>query len=295
MVQPKPQYSIQTLTELIKQGIHPEIGGWKVGFVPFKPPPKEGEKKAPRTEIIPLPQTPGADLYLPVAEGLVVTRMMAWKVPGTSEEGNELIEIYFPEWEKKYGVNTFTVDAKTGQMYIFKNNKLQQINERCSTKPIVGEEIMSVTPSAGLGFGTLIVETPGSSAFRKATPPPAESTRKLKGKGVKQPAGESYLEGTLDMGMSLTPKTLYIEEHEGDDNKLGDTPELDPKQSEEYVSRSSEETDPEALHTNLTSELSQHSISSTSAGEELEGESLIKTGRDDAFDLTKNQKEQKLA
>ena len=32
-----------------------------------------------------------------------------------------------------------------------------------------------------------------------------------------------------------------------------------------------------------------------SAGEELEGESLIKTGRDDAFDLTENQKEQKLA
>ena len=89
-------------------------------------------------EIIPLPQTPGADLYLPVAEGLAVTQMMAWKVPGTSEEGNELIEIYFPEWEKKYGVNTFTVDAKTGQMYIFKNNKLQRIDERCSTKPIVG-------------------------------------------------------------------------------------------------------------------------------------------------------------
>ena len=86
---------------------------------------------------------------------------------------------------------------------------------------------MSVTPSAGLGFGTLIVETLGSSAFRKATPPPAESTRKLKGEGVKQPAGESYLEGTLDTGMSLKPKTLYIEEHEGNDNKLGDTPELD--------------------------------------------------------------------
>ena len=74
---------------------------------------------------------------------------------------------------------------------------------------------MSVTPLAGLGFGTLIVETLGSSAFRKATPPPAESTRKLKGEGVKQPMGESYLEGTLDTGMSLKPKTLYIEEHEG--------------------------------------------------------------------------------
>ena len=137
---------------------------------------------------------------------------------------------------------------------------------------------MSVTPSAGLGFGTLIVETPGSSAFRKATPPPVESTRKLKGEGVKQPVGESYLEGTLETGMSLKPKTLYIKEHEGDDNKLGDTPELDSKQSKEYVSRSSEETDPEVLHANLTSELSQHSISSTSAGEELEGESLMKTG-----------------
>ena len=66
--------------------------------------------------------------------------MMAWKVPGVSNEGNELIEIYFPEWEKKYGVNTFTVDAKTGQMYIFKYNKLQHIEERCSTKPTVGKE-----------------------------------------------------------------------------------------------------------------------------------------------------------
>ena len=148
-------------------------------------------------------------------------------------------------------------------------------------------EIISVTHSAGLGFGTLIVETPGSSAFRKATPPPVESTRKLKGEGVKQPMGESYLEGTLDTGMSSKPKTLYIEEHEGDNNKLGDTPELDPMQSKEHVFRSSEETDPEVLPTNLTLELSQHSISSTSAGEELEGESLVKTGRDDAFDLTK--------
>ena len=90
--------------------------------------------------------------------------------------------------------------------------------------------------------------------------------------------GESYLEGTLDTGMSLKLKTLYIEEHEGNNNKIGDTPELDSKQSKEYVSRSSEETDPEVLHTNLTSELSQHSISSMSAGEELKGESLIKTG-----------------
>ena len=117
LVQPKPQYSIQTLAEQIKQGVHPEIGGRKVGFVPFKPPPKEGVRKAPRTEKVPLPWNPGADLYLSVAEGLAVTQMMAWKVPGLSEEGNELIEIYFPEWEKKYGVNTFTVDAKTGQMY----------------------------------------------------------------------------------------------------------------------------------------------------------------------------------
>ena len=221
--------------------------------------------------------------------------MMAWKVPGISEEGNELIEIYFPEWEKRYGVNTFTVDTKSGQMYILKNNKLQRINERCSTKPIVGEEIMSVTPSAGLGFGTLIVETPGSSAFKKATPPPVESTRKLKAGEVKQPAGESYLEGTLGTGISLKPKTLYLEEHEGEDNKLGNTFELDSKQSKEYVSRSSEETDPEVLQKNLTSELSQHSISSMLAGEELERESLIKTGQDDTFDLTENQKEQKLA
>ena len=87
MVQPKPQYSIQTLAEQIKQGVHPEIRGQKVGFIPFKPPPKEGVKKVPGTEIVPLPRTPGADLYLPVAEGLAVTQMMAWKIPGTSEEG----------------------------------------------------------------------------------------------------------------------------------------------------------------------------------------------------------------
>ena len=154
---------------------------------------------------------------------------------------------------------------------------------------------MSVTPSAGLGFGTLIVETLGSSAFRKVTPPPAESTRKLKVEGVKQPMGESYLGGTPNTGMSLKLKTLYVEEHGRDNNKLEDIPELDQMPSKEHVSRSSKETDPEALHTNFTSELSQHSISSTSAGEELEGESLMKTNRDDTSDLTENQKEQKLA
>ena len=85
LVQPKPQYSIQTLAEQIKQGVHPEIGGHKVGFVPFKPPPKEVEK-VPGTEILPLPRTPVPDLYLPVVEGLAGTQMMAWKVPGVSEE-----------------------------------------------------------------------------------------------------------------------------------------------------------------------------------------------------------------
>ena len=55
LVQPKPQYSIQTLAEQIKQGVHLEIGVWKVGFVPFKPPPKEGVRKAPGTEIVLLP------------------------------------------------------------------------------------------------------------------------------------------------------------------------------------------------------------------------------------------------
>ena len=96
--------------------------------------------------------------------------------------------------------------------------------------------------------------------------------------------------------MSLKRKTLYVKEHGwGDNNKLEDIPELDQMSSKEPVSRSSEETDPEALHTNLTSELSQHSISSTSGGEELEGECLMKTNRDDASDLTENQKEQKLA
>ena len=70
---------------------------------------------------------------------------------------------------------------------------------------------------------------------------------------------------------------------------------MDQLLPKEHVSRSSEETDPEALQTNLTSELSQHSISSTSAGEELEGEPLMKTEKDDASDLIENQKEQKLA
>ena len=118
LVQPKPQYSIQTLAEQIKQGIHPEIGGQKVGFVPFKPPAKEGEKKAPGTEIIPLPQTPGADLYLPVAEGLVVTQMMAWKVPGISEEGNELIKIYFPEWEKIWSEYIYSGHQNRSNVYL---------------------------------------------------------------------------------------------------------------------------------------------------------------------------------
>ena len=180
-------------------------------------------------------------------------------------------------------------------MYIFKNNKLQCIEERCSTKPIVRKEIMSITPSAGFGFGTLIVETPQSSVFRKTTPPPAESTRKLKGEGVGQPMGESYLKGTLNTGVSFKPKTLYVEEHGENNNKLGEIPVLDQTLAGKHVTRSSEETDAEAFHMNLTSELSQHSISSTLAGEELEGESSIRTSKDDPPSLAENQKEQKLA
>ena len=55
LVHLKPQYSIQTLAEQIKQGVHPEVGGCKVGFIPFKPPPKRGEKEVLGTEILPLP------------------------------------------------------------------------------------------------------------------------------------------------------------------------------------------------------------------------------------------------
>ena len=36
----------------MKQGIRPEIGGQKVGFVPFKPPPK---KETSGAEPLPLP------------------------------------------------------------------------------------------------------------------------------------------------------------------------------------------------------------------------------------------------
>ena len=221
--------------------------------------------------------------------------MMAWKVPGVSEDGNELIEIYFPEWEEKYGVKTFTVDMKTGQMYIFKNNKLQRIEECCSTKPIVGQEIMSITPSTGLGFGKLIVETPGSLSFKRTTPPPAESTRKLKGEGVEQPMGRSYLEGTHDhTEISFKPKTLYVEEWE-EGNKLGDNPNQAHTSQGEYTSRSDKGTDIEMSHTNLMSELSQHCISSTSVGEELEGELLFKTNEIDSPDLSGNKMEQKMA
>ena len=70
---------------------------------------------------------------------------------------------------------------------------------------------------------------------------------------------------------------------------------LDPVLAGGHVTRFSEETDAEAFHTNLTSELSQHSISCTSAGEELEGESSFRISKDDPPSLAENQKEQKLA
>ena len=93
-LQPKAKYSIYTLLKQIKHGVQPEIGGRKVGFVGHDREPDE----PPRQEWA--LRTPGADLYLKLGGGLALTQMPAWKMPGRSPEGNEMVEVYIPEWSQ---------------------------------------------------------------------------------------------------------------------------------------------------------------------------------------------------
>ena len=73
------------------------------------------------------------DLYLKLGGGLALTQMPAWKVLGRSPEGNEMVEVYILEWSQKYGVNTFSVDAVTGQMYVKTDEQLIAVAEKCHT------------------------------------------------------------------------------------------------------------------------------------------------------------------
>ena len=69
--------------------------------------------------------------------------------------------------------------------------ELREIPEGCSFKPLVGGVVMSTTPQAGLGMGTIMVGTPGS---KSDTPPPAESTRKTAMRQLGPDLGESYIQ-----------------------------------------------------------------------------------------------------
>ena len=131
-LEPKAKYSIHTLPMQIRHGVQPEIGGRKVGFVGHELDPEE----PPRREWV--SRTLGVDLYLKLGGGLALTQMPAWKVPGRSPEGNEMLEVYIPEWSQKDGVNTFSVDAVTGQMYVKTDEQLIAVAEKCHTKTVVG-------------------------------------------------------------------------------------------------------------------------------------------------------------
>ena len=201
IMNPKVRYSVQSLPDQIRQGNQPEIGGKRVGFVPMKG-GTEGEPI-----IFQSPRAPGADLYLKLEGGVAMTQLLAWKIPAKSPEGNELVEVYIPQWQDKYNTNVYVADTITGQMYVARENKYVAIDEKCATSPIVGEEIMSTTPMAGVGYGRETVDTPISPFMRKQTPPPAESTRKDKPRMIQLGGlGESFLgEETIDTDIILRP------------------------------------------------------------------------------------------
>ena len=128
--------------------------------------------------------------------------MHAWKIPGKSPQGNEMAEVYIPEWSQKYGANTFSVDAVTGQMYVKTDEQLIEVAEKCHTKPVVGQEVLSMTPMAGVGIGKETVDTPMSPFLKRDTPPPAESTRKPPAPIQTEELGESYMQ--VDTGRKVT-------------------------------------------------------------------------------------------
>ena len=137
--------------------------------------------------------------------------MHAWKIPGKSPDRNEMVEVYIPEWSQKYGANTFSVDAVTGQMYVKTDEQLIEVAEKCHTKPVVGQEVLSTTPMVGVGIGKETVDTPMSPFLKWDTPPPAESTRKPPAPIQTEELDESYVQ--VDTGRKATafrPKTLYV-------------------------------------------------------------------------------------
>ena len=194
------RYSVQSLPDQIRRGNQPEIGGQRVGFVPMKG-GTEGEPI-----MFQSPRAPGADLYLKLEGGVAMTQLLAWKIPAKSPEGNELVEVYIPQWQDKYNTNVYVADTITGQMYVTRGDKYVAIDEKCATSPIVGEEIMSTTPMAGVGYGRETVDTPISPFMKKRTPPPAESTRKGEPIVKLGGLGESFLEDeAIDTDIILRP------------------------------------------------------------------------------------------
>ncbi|MCG8625544.1 MAG: hypothetical protein MJE68_26540, partial [Proteobacteria bacterium] len=118
LAQPQPKYPLYTLPDQIKRGIQPQVGGRTVGFVPYVKPPEGQEPIPPRTG------TPGADLYLPLEEGVALTQMVAWKVPMKSPGGNPMIEMFLDRWQDKYGTNIFFIDEVTGEIYVKRDGAL---------------------------------------------------------------------------------------------------------------------------------------------------------------------------
>ena len=128
-------------------------------------------------------------------------QMMAWQMPTPSPEGNEMVGVMITLWQDKYGTALYHIDTVTGQVYISSNGGSEPIDDNCVFKPIVGTKVMSTTPIGGLSMGRLIVETPRTTLLAEPTPPPTESTRKLKDRKQDPDLGQSFL--TIDGGEQL--------------------------------------------------------------------------------------------
>ena len=96
-------------------------------------------------------------------------------------------------------------------MYVKTDAQLIVVAEKCHTKPVVGQEVLSTTPMAGEGIGKETVDTPMSPFLKLDTPPPAESTRKQPVQIQTDELGESYVQvGTGRKAAAFQPKSLYI-------------------------------------------------------------------------------------
>ena len=178
------------------------------------------------------PRNPGFDLYLPIGDGMAITQMSAWYVPDKSPEGHSMVEVMLDLWKTKYGTSFYNIDTVTGQVYIGKDGKITAIPEKCSFKPIVGTEIVSMTPIRGLGMGELVVETPESPLGQPGTSPAAESTKKVGTKCYPGDLGESFIgskdwEITQSSKLTLESKAGTVEsEDQPSSLHLGPTPKV---------------------------------------------------------------------